>query len=164
MQDVTTVSVGQETAPPPSLAPELHRQHLSGAQLFFWVAALSVVNTLIGLSGSDWSFIIGLGITQMIDGVVAVIKPELAAGTATVLPIVALLLDLIITGLFILFGWLAKQGYTWSFIIGMVFYEFDGLIFLLAGDWLSTAFHVFALWGMFKGLQALRQFKQLTRA
>ena len=73
MQDLTTVSIGQETASPPSLVPELHRQHISGAQWFFWVAALSVVNTLIGLSDSDWSFIIGLGITQMIDGVVAVL-------------------------------------------------------------------------------------------
>ncbi len=125
MQDLTTLSVGQETASPPSLAPELHRQNNSGAQWFFWVAALSVVNTLIGLSGSDWSFIIGLGITQMIDGVVAVLKPELAAGTATMLTIVALLLDLVITGLFVLFGWRKKAirgalSSVWSFMRWMV--------------------------------------------
>ena len=40
---------------------------LSGANWFFWIAGLSLVNSLIILFSGEWSFIVGLGATQ-IDG------------------------------------------------------------------------------------------------
>ncbi len=40
----------------------------NGANNFFWIAGLSLVNTFIFLSGGSTSFVISPGITQIIDG------------------------------------------------------------------------------------------------
>ena len=48
----------------------------------------------------------------------------------------------------------AKRQHVWAFILGMLAYMVDGLIFLLFGDFLSIAFHGFALYWMFVGLKA----------
>ena len=42
-------------------------QFKSGADWFFWIAGLSIINSIILLAGGQWSFIVGLGITQIID-------------------------------------------------------------------------------------------------
>ena len=38
----------------------------------------------------------------------------------------------------------------------MVLYGLDALIFLWVADYMSIAFHGFALWGIYKGLKALK--------
>src|SRR5438270_4545311 len=43
------------------------RQLRSGANWFYWIAGLSLLNTIIFMAGSDWHFVAGLGITQLID-------------------------------------------------------------------------------------------------
>jgi hypothetical protein len=45
---------------------------------------------------------------------------------------------------------------TWVFVVGMVFYGPDDLLFLLVGDWFGLAFHVFVLFCRFKSLEAAR--------
>ena len=42
----------------------------------------------------------------------------------------------------------------------MVLYALDGLLFLLVGDWISIAFHAFALVCIGKGYQALRTLRR----
>ena len=50
------------TAAPPATADSaLVAQQRSGAQWFFWIAALSLVNSVIAIAGQEWRFIIGLG-------------------------------------------------------------------------------------------------------
>ena len=39
----------------------------SGASWFFWIAGLSIINSIILLAGGQWNFIVGLGVTQIID-------------------------------------------------------------------------------------------------
>lgn len=46
---------------------ELETRLNSGAGWFYWIAGLSLLNSIIMLSGSDLYFVIGLGITQIID-------------------------------------------------------------------------------------------------
>ena len=123
----------------------------SGASWFYWVAALSLVNSIVAFTGSDWRFIIGLGITQIFDA----IGHEIASGGK----VVALALDLIVAGVFVLFGVFANKGHLWAFIVGMVLFALDGLIFLLAQDWIGVGFHVFVLYCLFRGVQACRQLK-----
>src|SRR5690349_8489985 len=48
--------------------PVLERQVRSGARWFFWIGGLSLINTLIAMSGRGLVFIVGLGMTQIIDG------------------------------------------------------------------------------------------------
>src|SRR4051794_33834386 len=43
--------------------PALEKQIKSGADWFFWIAGLSLVNSFVALSGKGWGFILGLGIT-----------------------------------------------------------------------------------------------------
>lgn len=145
---------------PPAIPQDLPEERLrfenqfkSGANWFFWIAGLSIVNSVVILTGGAWSFIIGLGVTQIID----VIGYEMGSiGTA-----VALGLDMLAAGVFVLFGALARKGYAAAFITGMVLYALDGLIFFAVADWLSVGFHAFALFCIFSGLTARRRLTDL---
>jgi len=56
---------------------ELHGRALSGANWFFWIAALSIVNSVIFLSGADLAFVVGLGVTQIANGIMMVIAEDM---------------------------------------------------------------------------------------
>lgn len=130
----------------------VRRQLKSGASWFYWIAGLSVLNSLVALSGKGWGFILGLGITQLIDAIAA-------AGLGSTGVAVAIVLDVLVAGLFVLFGIFANKGHIWAFIVGMILYAADGLIFLIAQDWLGLGFHAFALLCLFGGLRAARHSK-----
>ena len=49
--------------------PELPMQVRKGASWFYWIAGASVVNTIIFLFGGNLNFIVGLGVTQVINGI-----------------------------------------------------------------------------------------------
>jgi len=72
---------------------------------------------------------------------------------------VALVLDLLAAGVCALFGVFANKGQMWAFVVGMILFALDGLIFLLVQDWIGVAFHVFILYCLFRGAQACRQLK-----
>ena len=131
---------------------------LSGANWFFWIAGLSLVNSVIVLMNGQWSFLAGLGVTQVIDGMSQALLPRLGT-TATVL---ALVMDLAAAGVIVTFGLMARQGHAWAFVLGMILYALDGLIFLLVGDWLSLAFHAYALYCIYRGYAANNRLKQLN--
>ncbi len=56
--------------------PQFEAQLKSGASWFYWIAGLSAVNTISALSGSNWRFMFGLGITQIIDAFAAQAGPS----------------------------------------------------------------------------------------
>ena len=139
---------------------EVEHRFRVGANWFFWIAGLSLVNSAVILSGSDWSFVIGLGTTQVIDVIATEVAQQPDAPETTV-KLVAFGLDLVVAGMVVLFGILARTRFVTAFVIGMFLYGIDGLIFVLAEDWLSIGFHAFALFGLWGGLKALRQLKQI---
>ena len=120
----------------------------SGASWFYWIAGLSLINSISAASGSSWRFIVGLGITQIFD--------EFGNQMGSAGRWVALVLDLLAAGVFILFGVFAHKAHSWAFIVGMILFALDGLIFLLASDWIGVAFHAFVLYCLFRGFQACR--------
>lgn len=130
-----------------SLATEA--QLKSGASWFYWIAGLSLINSAVALSGSQWGFILGLGITQIID----LLGQSIEGGGKAII----LILDLIGAGMFVLFGVFAHKRHTWAFIVGMILYALDGVIFLILQDWLALGFHVFALFCLFRGFKACRE-------
>ena len=151
------------TAPAPSTAPAMRAfqsttatagdaatvaQLKSGASWFYWIAALSLINSIAAASGSDWRFIVGLGITQVFDGI--------GAGFEGSGKIVALVLDLLAAGVLVLFGVFGYKRHLWAFIVGMVLFALDTLVFLLVQDWIGVGFHVFVLFCLFRGFQACR--------
>jgi hypothetical protein len=105
--------------------------------------------------GGGWSSIIGLGLTQLIDALAALLAEEVGSGAGTRVKIVAFLLDAVIAGIVAGFGVFARKRLRWAFIIGMILYALDGLIFLWVGDYLSIGFHLFALYGLYRGVNAL---------
>ena len=131
---------------------KLHQRFRSGASWFYWIAGLSIINSAMALSGKGWGFIVGLGVTQIIDAFAN------GFGSSTGMAI-AIVLDAMVAGMFILFGVLAGKGHLWSFIVGMVLYAFDGAIFLISGDWLALGFHVFVLFCIFAGFKACQQLR-----
>jgi hypothetical protein len=123
---------------------------------FAFIAALSVVNTVLTLANVEWGFVIGLGITQIVDAFILIAREEMGRAGAIGFTIVALFVNLFIIGLVMLVWWLSGRGSTRAYLVGMICYALDGLIFMLVGDWFGVAFHVFFLIGMWKGYGALR--------
>ena len=128
-----------------------HR-HKVGANWFFWLAGLSMVNSLILLFGGERSFIIGLGITQIVD----LLSRELVAETGPGIIYGALTIDVLFAGIFVFFGIVARRRQLWAFVVGMSLYATDGLIFVFAGDLLGIGFHIFALFGLYGGFKACK--------
>jgi hypothetical protein len=123
----------------------------SGASWFYWVAGLSLVNSVVAFTGSSWRFLFGLGVTQVID---AATEQMGSAGKG-----VALGLDLLVIGILVLIGVFANKAQTWAFIVGMALLALDGIVFVLNSDWLGVGFHAFVLFCIFRGFQACRQLR-----
>jgi|SRR5215216_795573 len=138
---------------------ELSQRFKSGANWFYWIAGLTIVTSLITFFGGGIRFLFSLGSTQIIDGIAAALSADVG-GAAQV---VALALDLIVTGVFVLFGYLSNQKYLWAFMLGMVVFLLDGLLSLIFQDWISLLAHGFVLYCLFRGYQAGRELLSLEK-
>jgi hypothetical protein len=136
----------------PQVASALARARVSG-DWFVWIAGLSIANSIISTisPSTTWGFFFGLGITQIIDGFSQVAHA----------PIVGLIIDILIAGVWVFFGLQAKKAKSWAFIVGMVCYVIDALIMLPFGDYLGAAVHAYALFRIFPGLAASKDYAQI---
>lgn len=91
----------------------LHR----GANWLFLIAGLSVVNTVSMVSGSQWIFLGGLGVTQL----AAAVAMHHGSGAQ----LAALFINLWAMGFFVCLGIFARKGQKWAFITGMSLYAVD---------------------------------------
>ncbi len=138
----------------------LKAQGDAGANWFFWVAALSLVNTIIAHSGGDRHFIVGLSFTAIVDAIAQIVgkeNPELA----TMATVLAVGFSCFVTLVAALFGWMSRKRWLVAFGIGMAIYVVDGLLYLLLGDIMSAAFHGYALWSMLSGFNSYRKLSTL---
>ena len=148
------LGVKDTTGPAPVAAasaadPVLEKQLKGGGSWFYWIAGLSLVNSVMALSGSPTRLVLGLGVTQIFDG----LAQEMRSGAGLA---VAVVLDLLAAAVFVFFGVFANKRHTWSFIVGMALYALDGLIYLIGPDWLGVGFHAFVLFCLFRGFKACR--------
>src|SRR5437762_9226021 len=130
---------GLSGTPQPSIANALEqklraeRVVKAGANWFLTVAALSMINSVLSMSGAHIRFIFGLGIAQFVD---ALAHQAGQSGVA---------LDVVINGfvaaVFVLFWNFAKKGEHWAFLVGMALYALDAIVMLYFQDILSVAFH-----------------------
>ena len=74
------------------------------------------------------------------------------------------MLDILITGVFVMFGWLAGRKYLWAYLIGMVVFLLDGLVSLAFQDWFGVGAHVVVLIFMVPGFQAGRKLVEIEEA
>jgi hypothetical protein len=124
----------------------------NGAQWFLWISGLSIINTLILFFGGSVSFIFGLGITQLIEGIFIVTNGELSLSAA--------LISILISGVFAIIWSFAKQLSKPAFIIGIIVYSLDAVLLLIFQDWLSFGVHIYALVMIFKGYQSISTLKE----
>jgi len=108
-----------------------------------------MVNSLMVMSGTNLHFVIGLGITSVVDGFA---KQVGAAGSA-----LDIVINGFVAGVFALFGMFAMKAQKWEFLVGMAIYLLDGLLCLGAKDFLSVAFHAYALFAIYRGFGAAQQ-------
>lgn len=134
--------------------PELLEQIQSSANWFYWIGGLSLVNSIITHAGGHFGFFFGLAISQVVDAILQHIE---SIGT-----VVAIVFDILIAAVFCLFGWLANKRMQWAFWVGMVFYAGDGLISLLAQDYLGLAIHGIALFFIFRGVLAIQALRRMS--
>ena len=155
--NVQVVSTGMEAK------LRLETKHKSGSGWFFWIAVLSLINSGVMLAGGEWNFVVGLGMTQVVDAIAMGIVQE-GGALGQVAHAVALMTNIVIAIVFIVFGVLSRKGFLWSYVVGMIIYALDGLLFLLVKDMLSLGFHAFALFCIWGGLSAARQLRQFDAA
>lgn len=144
-----------EAYPTYQYAPRLNI--FTGANWFYWVAVLSLLNTFI-----IWYFNIpnlpfALGITEWVDGTTGHLNAE---GWYPPIQTTGLLLDILIAAAFAAFGYIAKRGSDFAFVLGMFIYVCDALLALGLKDFFGFAFHFIPLFLMFKGLLASRHLRE----
>ena len=123
----------------------------SSAHWFYWIAGLSLVNMLVTVGGANFHFIIGSSFVDFCSGI----------GQGGM--IWGYILGLLIISGFAFLGSLAAKGKKWPFILGMVVYAADGVLYLTVGDFLSTLFHAYVLFKFYQGFAAVEPYIQLKR-
>jgi len=152
----TSASPAQAPGPAPRLDhAALAREHpaiLSDANWLWWIAGLSLINTVLTHTGSETSFAVGLGFTLLAD---AFFRD---------LPVVALAIDLVAIGTLGALGWFARRGQLWAFLTGAGLYGLDTLIFIPLQAWIAVGFHVVATVFLVRGAVNLRRALRQARA
>ena len=62
--------------PPKPDLDKLKRTFENGAKWFYWIAGLSLINSGLNLARSNFTFVIGLSATQIVDGIAIGITQE----------------------------------------------------------------------------------------
>ncbi len=131
---------------------EKERDMRSGANWFYFIAALAVLNWLSVAFGGTINSPVGLGTTQVADRMLAT-----TGGTGTEIPWAGLAITLVIAAIFAGLGYLSRRGSDITFIVGMFLYVLDAMISLALREFFGFSFHLLALFFMFKGLLASRK-------
>ena len=140
------------SGPDPEWAARVKR----GANWFYWIAALSTINSVAFLVGAKFHFLAGLGLTEIADAVVDV---SIQQGASAAIKAVSIVFDLIVVIGFGLAGYFANKFFRSVFLIGIIVYAVDAVIVLLLGDFFMAAFHAFALYSLIRGYLACRELK-----
>ncbi|HAV92401.1 TPA: hypothetical protein DCW38_04390 [candidate division WOR-3 bacterium] len=127
------------------------------ASWFYWIAALSILNSIIFMFNLNWNFVIGLGVTQLLDFAGRAFSDNFISG----IKYLSLSLNIILSAVFIVIGLYANKASRKAFIIGMILYGLDTIVFILAFDLLGIGFHIFAIYFMFRGFQACAKMKNI---
>jgi hypothetical protein len=121
----------------------------AGAKWFYWIAALSMINSIAVIAGGNFHFVVGLGVTSVVD---AFAKRVGSAGS-----VLDIVINSFVAGLFVLFGTFAVKAQRWAFLAGMTLYALDGLLLLGVKDVLGVGFHAYALLAIYRGYTAAKQ-------
>ena len=128
----------------------------AGAGWFLTIAVLSMVNSVLSMSGAHIRFIFGLGIAEFVDALA-----HQAGQTGFALDLV---INGFVAGVFVLFWNFARKGERWAFMAGMALYVVDALVLLSFKDILGVAFHAYGLYRIYTGMNGIPALQQLQQA
>ena len=131
-------------------------QRNSWISWFYWITILSLINTGTNLMEGWYSFIIGLGYTQLLEGVIMSLRDELNQVTLWIF----FTMSLLISGFFALAGYMTQRGRHWWYLAAMIIYAIDALIYGYVGDYVGVGFHIFALYFISLWYKSHRQLTQ----
>jgi hypothetical protein len=130
------------------------REMTNGANWFYFVAALAVINSFAVVYSGISAFPLGLGINQFVDGRALLSGPGESLETARWFGFV---INILIAAAFASFGYFARKGSDIAFVVGMFLYVADAMLILSYKDFFGFSFHLLALFFMFKGLLGSRK-------
>jgi hypothetical protein len=125
---------------------------LHAADWFFWLAILSVINSLIVYYYQTPNTPIALGITQWVDGT--------SGGIASSMTTEALVTNILIATVLAAFGLMARRGSDIAFVVGIFLYVIDAMLIIGMKDFFGFGVHLIALFFMMKGLLASRHIRE----
>jgi len=125
---------------------------LHAADWFFWLAILSVINSLLVYNYQIPNTPLALGLTQWIDGTSTAFNPTMTTS--------ALITNLIIAAVMALFGYMARRGSDLAFVIGIFLYVIDAMLSIGVRDFFGFGVHLIALFFLVKGLLASRHLRE----
>jgi hypothetical protein len=128
-----------------------------GADVFFVLAALSIINSLIVYFFGTANLPIAFAVTQWVDGTTGPMTPE---GWQPPLQFTGLLMDILIALAFAGFGYFARRGSDLAFVVGMFLYIVDAMLSIGLREFWGFGFHLIALFIIFKGLLASRHTRE----
>ena len=134
---------------------EAQRTVESSGTWFWWIAGLSAVNSIAVMLKLQYSMLLGLGIGQIIDAIFL----SMSADPSMLARGFHIALSASVAGIFVTLGYYARRFSSKAFVIGIILYALDALIFVFTGDWVAVGFHgfvLFMLWGGFSVLSALQ--------
>jgi len=145
------MSQAPASATPESAATDAHAALLasplvqSAARWFWWIAGLSLINTVLTLTGTHMQLVVGLGLTLVSD---------VTFGGASPL---GFAIDALALAFFFFMGRQAQRGQLWAFYLGIAVYCIDALVYVRFQDWMAVAFHGVVIYFIVRGLLVLRK-------
>ena len=159
---MSSPGLGLSGAPQPAVANVVEKKLRAervvkaGASWFITVGVLSIINSVLSMSGAGIRFIFGLGIARWVDALA-----HQAGQTGFALDLV---INGFVAGVFVLFWHFARKGQQWAFLVGMGLYALDALLMLYFRDFLAVAFHGYALYRMYTGMSGISALQQCEAA
>jgi hypothetical protein len=124
------------------------QQTRQGGDWFFWVAGLSLANTLLRVMHAPFGFFFSLGVSGY--------AARMGGGLPAYLTV-----TVVASAIIALCGLFARRGARWAFLAGMTLYVLDAFVCLLIPEYLEIAAHAYALYRIFQGFQAAGQLAAL---
>jgi hypothetical protein len=122
-----------------TLAPRVRE----AAHWFFWTVAVSALDTLFVILGSQVHRFTGYGVSALADRL---------SGSS---PFLHVLANGWTGAIILFFGFWALEGKKQAFTIGMAVYACDAVLLLVARDYFSILFHALVLYQLYRGYAAL---------
>jgi hypothetical protein len=125
---------------------------LHGADWFFWIAILSLINSLIVFYYQTPNTPLALGVTRWLDGTTSGFNASMTlSGLAT---------NILVAAVLAIFGLLSRRGSDIAFVVGIFLYVIDSFLVIGLRDFFGFGVHLIALFFLVKGLLASRHVRE----